>query len=96
MSTEQRLYAKLVILNWKDLKTTEANKNKNEAKFNFQGQSARSQIWFDIDFDWNEKSLAHLNLSSMGKYFKGMPQHKIKTHLKYLKSQLVIQNVWKN
>ena len=30
------------------------NKNKNEAKFKFQGQSARSQRWFDLDFDWIE------------------------------------------
>ena len=30
------------------------NKNKNEAKFNFQGQSTISQRWFDLDFDWIE------------------------------------------
>ena len=30
------------------------NKNKNEAKFKLQGQSARSQRWFDLDFDWVE------------------------------------------
>ena len=35
----------------KYLRTTEANKNENEAKLNFQGQSARSHIWFDLDFD---------------------------------------------
>ena len=28
------------------------DKNKNEAKFKFQGQSARSQLWFDLDLDW--------------------------------------------
>ena len=37
-----------------DLKFTEANKNKNEAKFKFQGQSARPQRWLDLDFDWSE------------------------------------------
>ena len=26
------------------------DKNRNEAKFNFQGQSARSQRWFDLEF----------------------------------------------
>ena len=36
------------------MKTTEANINKNEDKFKFQGHSARSQRWFDIDFDWTE------------------------------------------
>ena len=30
------------------------DKNKNEAKFKFQGQSAISQQWFDIDLDWIE------------------------------------------
>ena len=35
-----------------DLKITEANKNKNDAKFKFQGRSARSQHWFYLDFDW--------------------------------------------
>ena len=27
-------------------------KNKNEAKFKFQGQYARSKLWFDLDLDW--------------------------------------------
>ena len=27
---------------------------KIEAKFKFQGQSARSQLWFDLDLDWIE------------------------------------------
>ena len=51
MSTEQGLYAHVVNLHQNYLKLTAANKNKNEAKFNFQGQSARSQSWFDLDFD---------------------------------------------
>ena len=38
----------------KDLKFIAKNKNKNEATFKFQGQSAISQHWFDIDFDWIE------------------------------------------
>ena len=33
------------------LKLIAANKNKNEAKFKFQGQSARSQRLFDLGFD---------------------------------------------
>ena len=47
---EQRLYTKVVMLLRTDLKITEANKNKNENKFEFQGQSARSQRLFDLDF----------------------------------------------
>ena len=38
----------------KDLKFVATDKNKNEAKFNFQGKSARSQQWFDLGFDWIE------------------------------------------
>ena len=66
----------------KYLKTTKANRDKNEDRFNFQGQSSRSQ----------RKILAHVNLISIGKYFKGMTKHKIKINLKCLKSQSEIQN----
>ena len=38
----------------KDLKFVATDKNKNEDKFKFQGQLARSQRWFDIDLDWIE------------------------------------------
>ena len=30
------------------------DKNKNEATFKFQGQLARSQRWFDLEFYWIE------------------------------------------
>ena len=54
MATGKGLYSKSVKLSRKDLKFIAGNKDKNEAKFKFQGQSARSQRWFDIDFDWIE------------------------------------------
>ena len=38
----------------KDIITTKANKNKHEETFKIEGKSARSQRWFDIDFDWIE------------------------------------------
>ena len=52
---EQNLYAQVVKLLRKDLKFVAGDKNKNEAKFKFQGQSARSQLWFDLDLDWIDK-----------------------------------------
>ena len=52
METEQGLYAQVIIIRQKYLKCFATNKNKNEAKFKFQGQSARSQRWFDLDFDF--------------------------------------------
>ena len=51
MAMEQGLYAQVVMLRRKDLEFIAANKNKNEAKFKFQGQSARSQGWFYLNFD---------------------------------------------
>ena len=52
MSMEQGLCAQVVMLRQNNLKITAANKNKNDEKFKFQGQSARSQRWFDLDFGW--------------------------------------------
>ena len=51
MAVEQGLYAKVVKLSRKYFKFIAANKNKNEAKFKFQGRSARSKRWFDLDLD---------------------------------------------
>ena len=57
MDTEKGLYTQVVKLRRKDFKFIAENKNENEVKFNFQGQSARSQRWFDLDFDWIEVKL---------------------------------------
>ena len=42
----------MIGISQKDLKFVATDKNKNESKFKFQGQSARSQIWFGIDLNW--------------------------------------------
>ena len=54
MAMEKKLYAQVVKLRRKDLIYVVTDKNKNEAKFKFQGQSARSQLWFYLDLDWVE------------------------------------------
>ena len=51
MSMEQVLYAKVVVLRQKYFRSIAAANNKNKVKFKFQGQSARSQHCFDLDFD---------------------------------------------
>ena len=51
MAMEQGLYAQVVNLRQKDLKCFATDKNKNEAKFEFQGKSTISQLWFDLDLD---------------------------------------------
>ena len=55
---EQGLYTQVVMLRQKYLKIIEANTNTNEAKLKFQGQSARSQGWFGLYFDWIEENLS--------------------------------------
>ena len=61
MATKQGLYAQVVKINRKGLKFIAANKNKNEAKFKFQGQSARSKRWFGLDFDCIKVNFSTLN-----------------------------------
>ena len=49
MAMEKSLYAQVIMFRRKDLKSDAADKNKNESKFKFQGQSTRSRLWFDLD-----------------------------------------------
>ena len=51
MVVENGLYAQVVKISQKDLIFTAVNKNTNNAKFKFQGRSARPWRWFDLDFD---------------------------------------------
>ena len=51
---EQGLYAQVIMIRQTYLKFVATDKNKNEVKFKFKGQSARSQRWFDLDLDWIE------------------------------------------
>ena len=70
---KQGLYAQVVKIRRKDLKFIAANKNKNEAKFKFQGQSERSQHWFHLDFDWIE---VNFSTREPGLYKKLFQSHK--------------------
>ena len=54
VAMEQGLYAQVIMLRREDLKFFATDKIKNEDKFKFQGQYARSQQWFDLDLDWIE------------------------------------------
>ena len=55
---EQGLYSQVVKLRRKDLKFVSANKNKNEAKFKFQGLSEISHRLFDLKFDWIKENFS--------------------------------------
>ena len=50
MATEQVLYAQVFLIRRKE--SENQTENKNTKKYNFQGQSARSRRWFDIDHVW--------------------------------------------
>ena len=52
MAMEQSVYAQIINFCHDNLLFDTANKNKTESKFKFQGQSTRSQLWFDLDLDW--------------------------------------------
>ena len=69
---EKVLYSQVVMISRKYLKFVASNKNKNEAKFKFQGQSAISQRWFDLGFDWIE---VKFSTSEPGFYEKKIQRH---------------------
>ena len=70
MAMKKGLYAQVIKLRINDLKFVAIDKNKNEAKFNFQGQSARSQRWFDLDLDWIEVNFSTRDPDSYKKTFQ--------------------------
>ena len=77
----------MVKLHRKNLKFIAANKNKNKAKFKFQGQSARSQHWFDLDFDLIEANLSTSEPDIYKKLFHIHENKQDKIHLNYFRFQ---------
>ena len=67
---EQSLYAQVIKFRRKDLIFDAADKNKNESKFKFQGQSARSQLWFDLYLYWVDISFSTHEPDFYKKLFK--------------------------
>ena len=58
------------------MKFDAADKNKNESKFKFQGQSARSQLWFDLDLDWIDMSFSTREPDFYKKFFQSHDNEK--------------------
>ena len=71
----------------KDLEFIAANKNKNEAKFKFQGLSEISHRWFDLKFDWIKENFSTCEPDFCKKIFKAMTIHNIQIYLKAFKFQ---------
>ena len=51
-----------------------------ELNFNFQEQSARLQLWFELDLEWIEINFALVSLISIRNFFKAMMIRKIIIH----------------
>ena len=94
MAMEQGLYAQVIMLRRKYLKCFATDKNKNEAKFKFQCQSARSQQWFGLDLDWIEVSFSTREPDFCKKLFQSHDDTQDINILKIFKFQLEMQNVW--
>ena len=93
MSTDQGLYAQVVILCRKYLKLTKEIKIKMELNSSFKISVQDHRIGLIMILVLLRKFLAHVILSSIQKSSKGMMKHKKKIHLKRLKSKSEIQNV---
>ena len=87
MTMEQGLYTQFVKLFLKYLKLIAENKDKNEAKFKFQGQYARSQSWFDLELYWIGVNFSTHGPDFYRNFFRSMRIHKTQIHLKYFKFQ---------
>ena len=93
METEQSLYAQVVNLRCKYLNFFATNKNKTEAKSKFQGQSERSQLWFDIDLDWIEINFSPREPYFYKIFFQSHGDTQDNNTFKNFKYQLKMQNV---
>ena len=89
MAMKQGLYAQVVMIRQKESynkKLMESTKN-----YYFQGQSARSGRWFNIDHDWLEETF----MTCEPHFFKNSLLNNlglmIQKHMKYLEYQLVMQ-----
>ena len=90
---KQSLYAQVIKFRRKDLLFDAADKNKNEPTFKFQGQSARSQLWFDLDLDWIDMHFSTRETDFYNKLFQIHDDKQDKYTLKKFKFQLEMQKL---
>ena len=93
MAVEQSLYAQVVKIRCKDSKFVATDKNQNEAKFKCQVQSARLQLWFDLDLDWIDMHFSTREPDFYKKLFQSHDDTQDDNTLKHFKFQLKMQNV---
>ena len=88
MAMEQSLYAQVIKFWRKGFKFDAADKNKNSSKFKFQGRSARSIYWFDLDLDWIDINFSTREPDFYKKISTITIMSKKQIHSEYLKFQL--------
>ena len=72
MALEQGLYAKIIMICRRNLYDI---KEKDKTKiFNFQGKSARTKHWFDLDNEWLKENV----ITGETDFYKNMYQDKFK------------------
>ena len=93
MAMEQSLYAQVIMFRRKDLKFDAADKKKNPSKIIFQGQSARSRYWFDLDLDWIDINFSTGEPGFYRKLYQNHEKEQEKIHSEYFKFQLEMQKL---
>ena len=83
MAMEQSLYARVIMFRRKDLQFDAVDENKNESKFKFQGQSARSQLCFDLDLNWNDINFSTCEPDLYKKLFQSHENEQEKNTFKF-------------
>ena len=58
----------VVMIRQKDLDDNKGRENTNN--YQFPGQSARSKRWFDLDHEWLEEKIVHVNRISIKNFIK--------------------------
>ena len=66
-------------------------KKDNTRKYNFQGQSARTKHWFDLDHEWMKENSMKREPDFYKNYIKLNLGVIIQKSIKYLEYQLVMQ-----
>ena len=90
---DQSLYAQVIRFRRKDLKFDAADENKNESKFKLQGQSARSQLWFDLDLDWIDINFSTREPDFYKKLFQSHDNEQDTNTFKFFKFQSEMQRL---
>ena len=86
---EQGFYSQVVMI--RRMESDDKKEKENIKKYNFQGQSARSRRWLDLDHQWLEENSRTREPYFYEKLYQTKSRGDDKKHIKYLEYQLLIQ-----